>query len=72
MNPKLRRLPSADWGILTHVRLDSNFILYLQSRTESCFFPVDYGGDVAGKPTFSVTAVDDYAQIEVKFSEAYK
>lgn len=33
---------------------------------------VDYGVAVAGKPTFEVLALDDYAQIEVKYSEAYK
>jgi hypothetical protein len=32
---------------------------------------LDYGKDVAGKPVFNISAVEDYAQIEVKYSEAF-
>jgi hypothetical protein len=32
---------------------------------------VDYGLDVAGKPIFNITAVEGYAQIEVKYSETF-
>ncbi|KXJ87792.1 Six-hairpin glycosidase-like protein [Microdochium bolleyi] len=32
---------------------------------------VDYGRVLAGKPFFQVEAVDEYAQIEVKFTESY-
>lgn len=32
---------------------------------------VDYGRAVAGKPKFTITSVTGFAQIEVKYSEAY-
>ncbi|KAM3065058.1 hypothetical protein ACMFMF_011370 [Clarireedia jacksonii] len=34
-------------------------------------YTLDYGLDVAGKPTFNITAVEGYAQIEVKYSETF-
>ncbi|KAK4048798.1 hypothetical protein OIV83_004564 [Microbotryomycetes sp. JL201] len=34
-------------------------------------YTLDYGHNVAGKPTFEVESVDGYAQIEVKYTESY-
>ncbi|RDW84250.1 hypothetical protein BP6252_01840 [Coleophoma cylindrospora] len=34
-------------------------------------YTLDYGRDVAGYPVFEVAVVEGYAQIEVKYSEAY-
>ncbi|KAH7129839.1 catalytic activity: RhaA is able to hydrolyze alpha-1 [Dactylonectria estremocensis] len=49
-----------------------------ESRTPSMVFnhvndiyTIDYGRVVAGKPRFIITSVTDFAQIEVRYSEAY-
>jgi len=36
------------------------------------FTPVDYGGDIAGKPVFQVASLESNAQMEVKYSESFR